>query len=164
MSKKGFSLTELMVVVAIIGVLAAVGVPKMFGQTAKAKAAELTPAAMTYVKLQQAYFLEYKGIGSWKKIGYEAPGKGQTSNFKYTKGDIASSIKPQNMGEVFASGGRVGWEAENTVPLNECLMGNKWDVSISGSGESGLEFKTKLVQSQSSINCIALTGSGWTDN
>ena len=38
MKKSGFTLVEIMVVVVIMGVLVAVGVPKLFGVIAKAKA------------------------------------------------------------------------------------------------------------------------------
>jgi prepilin-type N-terminal cleavage/methylation domain-containing protein len=40
MNKKGFTLVELMVVIVIIGVLAAVAIPKMMAATNKAKAGE----------------------------------------------------------------------------------------------------------------------------
>ena len=39
--RKGFSLVEIMVVVVILGVLAGVGVPKLFGVIAKARASEV---------------------------------------------------------------------------------------------------------------------------
>lgn len=67
--KKGFSLIEIMVVIVIMGVLAAVGIPKLFGQIAKAKAAELLSAAGTYVHLQDVYLHQEHGVGSWIDIG-----------------------------------------------------------------------------------------------
>ena len=44
--RNGFTLIEIMVVIVIMGILAAVGVPKLFGMMAKAKAAELSSAGL----------------------------------------------------------------------------------------------------------------------
>ena len=52
MKKNGFTLVEIMVAAIIVGILAAVGVPKLFGVIAKAKAAEVPVAAGTYISLQ----------------------------------------------------------------------------------------------------------------
>lgn len=161
MSKKGFTLIELMVAVVIVGILAGIAVPKLFGNTAKAKATEVNPAAMTYTKLQQAYLLEFKGIGTWKKIGYEAPGGGETSNFKYSKGDVRSSVKKSLLKTTFSGEGKIGWMADNVVGMNDCHLGNKWVVSIIASGDSDIELKRQLVNSPTSQYCAALTGSDW---
>ncbi len=74
--RAGFTLIEIMVVIVIMGVLAAVGIPKLFGVTAKAKASELLSAAGSYVHMQDAYLHQERGIGSWSDIGYSAPGNG----------------------------------------------------------------------------------------
>jgi len=55
MNKKGFTLVELMVVIVIIGVLAAVAIPKMVAAADKAKAAEGPQMLGTISNLQHAY-------------------------------------------------------------------------------------------------------------
>ena len=56
--KKGFTLVEVMTVVVIIGILAVVAVPQLFGQIAKAKVSEVAVASSAYMKLQDAYLTE----------------------------------------------------------------------------------------------------------
>ena len=88
MEKQGFSIIELMVALVIMGVLAAVAVPKLFGMIDKSKAAEISLAAGTYIKLQDIYSFEHHKGGSWQAIGYKSPagnstGKARTSVFEY---------------------------------------------------------------------------------
>ncbi|MCQ2103295.1 MAG: type II secretion system GspH family protein [Fibrobacter sp.] len=161
MQKKGFTLIELMVTVVIVGILAGIAVPKMFGQTVKAKAAEVTPAAATYITLQKAFVLEHKGIGTWKRIGYEAPGNGETKNFTYGKGDVTASIRQNLFKSTLSSDGTVAWTAENNVGLNACYQGNKWVVAIYPSGNFDVTYKMKLLSSETSSHCAALTGKDW---
>lgn len=139
MKKQGFTLIELMVVVVIIGILAAVAVPKLFGMIAKSKASEVGPAAGTYVKLQEAYASEQDKIGTWKDIGYKSPAgesvEASTTNFKYTPGDSS-------------------WTAKSIVGLNDCAKGGKWMITAAYAASTGNVTSTPSIEG---TDCEALT-------
>ena len=79
--KNGFTLVELMVVIVIIGVLAAVAIPKMMAATNKAKASEGPQMIGSIANLEHAFNAEYgvfakleEGTGTdadaaWQAIG-----------------------------------------------------------------------------------------------
>jgi prepilin-type N-terminal cleavage/methylation domain-containing protein len=147
--KKGFTLVEIMVVVIIMGVLAAVGVPKLFGLIAKARASEVPVAAGTYISLQNAYLGENNGIGSWKNIGYGAPGNGRTDYFEYS-GCINGTIPFASMEPDMP-----GWQATNRSGLNSCKAGGAWAIVIDPAGEREIDYRQII----SSPECAALTTS-----
>ncbi|MBR1745741.1 MAG: hypothetical protein IJ734_07205, partial [Fibrobacter sp.] len=129
---------------------AAVGVPKLFGMIAIAKAAEVPTAAGIYVRLQDAFVHNDHGIGSWKDIGYAAPGDGKTNNFEY--GDCVVAKKEIDKdAESF-----LGWSATNLSALNECSARSAWGIIIDPVAESTVNF-TQVVSSQ---ECASLT-SNW---
>ena len=154
MKKQGFTLIELMVVIVIMGILAAVAVPKLFGMIAKSKASEVGPAAGTYVKLQEAYFSESNYIGSWTLIGYTAPGSnGTTTNFTY-----AGGLTDKQSTSVTGDG---AWKATNNVKLNDCPSAANWYVTeeispATTTASVGLTQKGKILTTNAA-GCTALT-------
>lgn len=121
--KNGFTLIEIMVVIVIMGILAAVGVPKLFGMIAKAKTTELLSAAGSYIHLEDAYLHQEHGVGSWKDIGYEAPGNGTTKYFTY--GNCQQDESSSENGNSF-----IGWHATSLSSLNECPTSSSWAIVI----------------------------------
>jgi len=124
--KKGFTLIELMVVIVIIGILAAIAVPKMFGMSAKAKAAEVGPAAGSWSKLQAAYITEVAETGSFISISYMPPGASSstttssTTNFNYTNPTPGSITQGD-------------WQASARIRMNNCAANSNWGATMNTS-------------------------------
>ncbi len=150
--KKAFTLIEVMVVIVILGVLATVGMPKLFGMIAKAKASEVPVAAGAYTKLQDAFIAEKTVIGTWNNIGYIAPNGGKTNNFCYSQGNITDTVSTENIGT-----GIIGWGATNVVSLNDCGATSWWSILITADGSNSVNYAKNL----SYEPCVALT-KDWT--
>ena len=153
MKKQGFTLIELMVVIVIMGILAAVAVPKLFGMIAKSKASEVGPAAGTYVKLADVYYVENNAMGTWAQIGYNAPnGTGGSSaastNFTYGASTFDATAS-----------GNATWGAYNNVALNDCGANSSdvWTVTPTFSSTSGAVSYNAAITADKVGTCGVLT-------
>ena len=138
MNKKGFSLIELLVVVAIIGILAAVGVVAYSGYTASAKVnavkSNLT-SAIKYIENEKVKC----DLGHTTVLGTLACSSLQGSSsgialgmhlFNNIQTLLPNHVNPYNTTEnFFPNGGGIGWErgqafisgSGNQVQINTCL-------------------------------------------
>ena len=82
MKKRGFTLIELMIVVAIIGILAAIAIPDFLKFQAKARQSEAKTNLASIATSEIAYFAEHNNWGTtFNRIGWAPQG---AAKYKYT--------------------------------------------------------------------------------
>ena len=69
-NRKGFTLIELMIVVAIIGILAAIAIPNFLRFQAKSKQSEARELLSTVYTAETAYFAEKNTYGTLSDAGF----------------------------------------------------------------------------------------------
>ena len=79
--QKGFTLIELMIVVAIIGILAAIAIPNFLRYQAKSRQSEAKTNLGAVFVAETAYFSEQNRYGSFAEIGYALAGT--TNRYTY---------------------------------------------------------------------------------
>ena len=142
MKQKGFTLIELMVVVVILGILAGIAVPKMFGLSDKSKVSEAPQVLKTYETLQQAYIAEQSQIGTFISITFVAPTGSQYFDYH---GD-SSSVANAGAGKAYG---------ESRVKIGDCLANSKWQTCVPNSTS---EIVRRVDQGSSTNNaCIKLS-------
>ena len=112
---EGFSLVELMIVVAIIGVLAALAVPKFQTFQAKAKQSEAKSNLAHIYTLEQSYFGDRDTFGAMADIGFTTQGR---VRYGYTM--------PTNNATSFTAKATA---TSNTVIASDCGFADVWQIT-----------------------------------
>ena len=119
--KSGFTLIELMIVVAIIGILAAIAIPNFLRFQLKAKTSEGKTNIAAIRTAQQSYYSEF-GVF----VSALASPAVTSDNMKHTW------AQADPVGEGFD---RLGWEPEGTVFFNYVTMVDMAGYSIGAEGD-----------------------------
>lgn len=100
MKKKGFTLIELMVVILIVGILAAASVPLMRGRIERAKWSEANAMAGTVQSAARVYFAEHNTISdsvTMEQLGFN---ENDLEGTYFTEGDFDISGFDPDTGKV----------------------------------------------------------------
>lgn len=124
-SQRGFSLVELMVVVAIIGILAAVAVPAVNKYMAKARQSEAKANLSSLYTSEKAFFSEYTTFDNrFAAVGYAPEGQVRY-NVGFTGGAVAVPANGYNTPPANLSISALAYCGANGVMnANNCAMIN----------------------------------------
>ena len=111
--KKGFTLIELMIVVAIIGILAAIAIPNFLKFQAKSKQSEAKTNLGAIYTGQIAYYGEANSYGDFPLINWSPSG---TPRYHYTLGGWADN-DATNRGALVAAITVPSWAGNNNAAV-----------------------------------------------
>jgi type II secretory pathway pseudopilin PulG len=134
-----------MVVIVIIGILAAVAIPKLFGMSAKAKAQEVGPAVGTWSKLVMAYKMETGNLGDPYSISFKVPGGEDTDATIGTTGNFTYTVDGATDAATFS--------ATNNFTSDPCPKGNFWKANF----DDKIDVPLMTMDGPDAVGCFTLT-------
>jgi type IV pilus assembly protein PilA len=123
---KGFTLIELMIVVAIIGILAAIAIPNFLKFQAKSKQSEAKTNLKGIYTAETGYFGENNRYDNFGAVNWEPVG---TSRYQFVLANsLASAVDNTHRGSMSVSGGTLTW----TGSANPTFDNNSFTAGAAG--------------------------------
>jgi type IV pilus assembly protein PilA len=139
--KKGFSLVELMIVVAIIGILAAIAIPNFVAMQLKAKRAEVPGNVDGIKSAQMAYDAAYDGFVTATVNPTGAIGKAQ-----------------QDWGTSVTGWSTLGWSPDGKIRGNYATLGAATDFNVEGNSDVDGDGADATYTATKTLNATQTTG------
>jgi len=98
-NKKGFTLIELMIVVAIIGILAAIAIPNFLKFQAKSKQSEAKTNLKAIYTAETGYFGENNTYNAFDSVNWEPVG---AARYTYDLGSDNGVVSPPGLGSTLS--------------------------------------------------------------
>ncbi len=111
-NQKGFTLIELMIVVAIIGILAAMAIPNFLKYQAKSRQAEAKINLGGIFVAQTSYFGEQARYGSFGEAGFALAGSTNRYTYRSGAGGVAGGVNTGAAGTDTINAGVGGVQAQ----------------------------------------------------
>ncbi len=113
-NEKGFTLIELMIVVAIIGILAAIAIPNFLKYQAKSRQAEAKTNLGGVFVAETSYFGEQARYGSFAEVGFALAGSSNRYTYRSGAGGVAGGGNSGTAGVDTINAGVGGVQIEGT--------------------------------------------------
>ena len=134
-NRKGFTLVELMIVVAIIGILAAIAIPNFLKFQAKSKQSEAKTNLKGIYTAETGYFGENNTFNSFDKVNWSPVG---TARYHYDVGTATNVPDPPSSGTLATAGST---DATLTVTAPVGYTNNAFTAGAAGNvdNDTGLD-------------------------
>jgi type IV pilus assembly protein PilA len=148
-SAKGFSLVELMVVVAIIGILATMAIPQVTKFMAKARQAEAKLLLGSMYTAEKGYYVEHSTYNNnFQQIGFSPEGRVRyNGGFSGIDGETAGAALIQE-GVAVIESAPMTIEAICALPNSPCTLmseGSAYQTMYSAEGKEAKVYKETFI-------------------
>ena len=149
-NRKGFTLIELMIVVAIIGILAAIAIPNFLKFQAKSKQSEAKTNLKAIYTAETGYYGEHNTYNAFDRVHWAPIGTSQ--RYTYDLGSASGIPSPPGAGTVFSFVGSSA--AVSNVSVTTTVTDNAFLAAAVGNIDNDPAFDEWTINDNNSLLTI----------